>query len=98
MTYGAAPDDATVVCFLELGPRFLGGVTAATAADEVKGRDAGWATARRAVAVWRLRSMTGGVERFCWRREGGKRAAVGIARGDRPQMKNRYLLWVVDTQ
>lgn len=62
-TYGAF-DDAAVVCFLELGPSFLGAVTAAAADDEVKDRDAGWATARRAVAVWRLRSMTGGAERI----------------------------------
>lgn len=58
-TYGAL-DDAAVVCFLGLGPRFLGAVTAFATVDEVKGRDAaGWATDRRAVAAWRLRSMTG---------------------------------------
>lgn len=58
-TYGAL-DDAAVVCFLALGPRFLGAVMAFAAEDEVKGRGAaGWATDRRAVAAWRLRSMTG---------------------------------------
>ncbi|MBE3046600.1 hypothetical protein IMZ48_29535 [Candidatus Bathyarchaeota archaeon] len=63
MTYGAF--DAAVVCLLEPGTSFLAGVTAATAADDVKDRDTpGWATARRAVAVWRLRSMTGELE---WR-------------------------------
>ena len=63
MTYGAF-EAAAVVCFLVLEPSFFGGAMAAAAADVVKDRDAGRATARRAVAVWRLRSMMGGVERF----------------------------------
>lgn len=55
-TYGEL--EAAVVCLLAPVAGFLGGDTAATAAEEVKDRDvAGWAAARRAATAWRPRSI-----------------------------------------